>query len=288
MSLQVKNLLVNPSFDDNPLTIDGWQLYNSSGAVTYTLSIYTRAPRWSYGLAGSEAYALELYVPSGGAVSIGNLNFVPVSTDLDFYTGCYVHGGDSNVTIYLMVKYYSSGFIHIETQYNQFTGSATLQFLDMVSVPPPSATYARFAIRIVNNSITNHYIKLDDAFMYYISQPKLRSWVQWNNTSGAFDLWPKNPIRVYVIITIPYDSGNTTTSSVYIEPATGVPAGAIAAAKVNTYPTIEYTVFNPPAYDGSRPYSGSKWRINNLRATGGTLYAVVYFNSAQGYTFDDW
>jgi len=267
--------------------MDGWQAYNVEGGPLYEPD-YTmyRAERWvEEGV--PEQYSLRIDLDPGEKISIGNLNFLPVDPNVDYYAGMYLQGG--GVDVRLMVKYYSAGFIHIETQYQKYTGPFTgWPHKTIVSVPPPMAVYARFAVRIENNNTDPHTIWLDDAFMMPVSYAVRRKWFSWDNDYGGQVLLPsKNIIRVYSIVTMPYESGSTNESSVYIEPADHVPAGAIAAARVYPYPTFNQVVFNPPVYNGERAYPTYGWFIRNVKATGGMLYVLVYFNAADYWTEED-
>ena len=258
-----------------------------AGGPAYDLDDTTyRAQRWvEVGI--PEQYSLKVDLDPGEKISVGNLNFLPVDPNVDYYGGVYLQGGA--VDVYLMIKYYSAGFIHIETQYQKFTGAFTgWPYKTVVSVPPPMAVYARFAIRIENNDTVEHTLWLDDAFMMPISYAVRRAWFLWDDSSGDQTLLSsKNTIRVYSIITMPYNSSSTDKSSVYIEPNSDVPGGAIAAAKVDPYPTFNQVVFNPPVYNGERLYPSVGWFIQNIKATGGKLYVLVYFNAANDWTEED-
>ena len=277
--------MANPSWDEG--TFDGWQAYNTEGGPAYDPDDTTyRAQRWVE-LGIPEQYSLRIDLDSGEKISVGNLNFLPVDPNVDYYAGVYLQGGE--VDVYLMIKYYSAGFIHVETQYQHLTGPFTgWPLKTIVSVPPPPAVYARFSIRIENNDTDPHTVWLDDAFMMPVSYAIRRKCFTWDNAYGGINLIPsKNIIRVYSMISMPYESSSTNKSSVYIEPSDGVPAGAIACIKVDPYPTFNQVVFNPPIYNGERKYSSLAWRIRNMVATGGKMFVVVYFNAADYWTEED-
>lgn len=283
MSLRdVRNYLANPSWDDG--TLEGWETYNGTGNYSVTPSTYTRAGRWGY-LAGN--YSLKIELGPGAAVSIGNLNFLPVNPTYDYYSGLYVIGG--NAKILLMTKYYSPGFMHIETQYDEYTGPwSPWNMITTVSVPPPPAVYARFAFRAINSGTSTVTIWVDDAFMMPVNMPMRRAYHMWDNAYGPQDfIASKNIVRIYSMFGFPWTSSSTNTTSVWIEPAPNTPAGMIASVDVQPYPIVTQKVFSPPSYDGFRSYPQYTWKINSVRATGGRIYVTTYYNAASYWTTDD-
>lgn len=285
--MSVRNLLANPSFDD-PSYLNGWQVYGYVGNPTVSLSTITPGPRWQYGLAGATQYSLEVSLPPNSGVSFGNLNFIPVDPNVDYYGGLSYWASNTEVRLRVMMKYYTSGFIHLETQYNEFTATGWTT-TRIVSVPPPNATFVRFGFRLINTSTTTTRLaRVDECFMMPVSYPLVRGWWQWSNVFDDYSMTvSKNTIRIYSIFTVPYDSASTTSSSVYIAPAILTFAGIIASAEVKPYPSINQVVYNPPIYDGNRLYPNQTWRIGNLRPTGGIMIAVVYYNTADYWTTND-
>lgn len=280
MSVERWNLLENPSWDSGSL--DGWEQYNTTGSVSTTFTqAAVKGTRWGY-LATN--YSLEVGLGVNSSVSFGNLNFIPINPINDYQVLVYTYGGNSATTVQLMVKYYSSGLIHLETQYNQYTGPfSNWTLLRGVSVPPPDAAFARFSIRIVTGG-SGTIIRFDEAGMYSINIPLVRSSWTWNNTTGGYNMTvSKNMIRIYQFI---LHNRGTSGTHVYIEPASDVPAGTLVGSTVGGNSTTTL-VFNPPIYNIDRPYSTLPWRINSMIATGGLLVAVVYFNTMDYWTLSD-
>jgi hypothetical protein len=274
------NLLENPSWDSGNL--DGWEQYNTTGSVSTTFSQFAvKGTRWGY-LATN--YSLEVGLAANSSVSFGNLNFIPVNPINDYQVLVNAYGGNSVTTIQLMVKYYSSGLVHLETQYNQYTGPFSgWTLLRGVSVPPLDAAFARFSIRVVTGS-SSSLVRFDEAGMYSINMPLNRGNWTWNNTTGGYNMTvSKNMIRIYQFIL--HNRGSSGTH-VYIEPASDTPAGTLVGATIGGNSTTTL-VFNPPIYNIDRPYSTIPWRINNMIATGGLLVAVVYFNTMDYWTISD-
>jgi len=281
MSEERWNLLQNPSWDS--ATLDGWQLYNQSGTVSTAFS-NTRVPgpRWGY-LAAN--YSLEVYLGAGASVSIGNINFIPVSLEDDYQVVVYTNGGNSYTKLRLMVKYYTAGLIHHETQYNEYTGPWTSwTILRGVSVPPPTAAFARYAVRLVNTGTSTTYVYLDETAMYRIKSPLLRGFWTWNNSDARYNMTTsKNMIRIYALIAQNRGSSGT---HIYIEPADDVPAAMLAGITVGGNSTVGNT-YNPAVYGFERPYSTIPWRIRSMASTGGLVVAVAYFNTMDYWTTDD-
>jgi hypothetical protein len=275
------NLLADPSFDSGGTDyLQSWEEYNGSGSVTITPNSITKTgTRWGY---LAQNYSLEVSLGANSAVSIGNRNFIPVNLVDDYQVLLYALGG-RNVTLQLMVKYYSSGLVHIETQYNQYTGGWSWSPLRGVSVPPPNAAYARFAVRLSTGS-NSSIIWIDDAAMYPVNIPLIRTFKTWNNTSGTYDLTlSKNMIRIYHLMAHNYGSSGT---QVYIEPNTNVPAGMLAGLTCPGNSTVTL-VCNPPVHCIDRPYPTVPWKINSRLATGDLFVAVVYFNGMDYWTTSD-
>jgi hypothetical protein len=277
LSVERWNLLENPSWDSGNL--DGWEQYNTSGSVSITFSqTVVKGTRWGY-LATN--YSLEVGLGANSSVSFGNLNFVPVNPINDYQVLVYAYGGNSATTVQLMVKYYSSGLVHLETQYNQYTGPFSgWTLLRGVSVPPPDAAYARFAVRLSTGS-SSSTVRIDDAAMYPVNIPLIRTFRTWNNTSGTYDLTvTKNMVRVYQLMVHNYGSSGT---QVYIEPNTNVPAGMLVGLTCPGGGT-NTLICNPPVHCIDRPYPTVPWKINSRSATGDLLVAVVYFNVMDYWT----
>jgi len=271
------NLLADPSFDSGSEYSESWEVYNQSGSVTVAPDSTTvTGTRWGY---LAQNYSLKVTLGANSAVSIGNMNFIPVNPADDYQVLVYAQGG-GGVTLQLMVKYYSSGLVHIETQYNQYTGPWTWSLLRGVSVPPPNAAYARFAIRLSTGS-SSSTVWIDDAAMYPVNIPLIRGFWTWNNVSGGINMTvSKNMIRIYQFM---LQNRGSSSTHVYIEPTDNAPAGMLVGATVAGNSTVT-VICNPPVHCIDRPYTTSPWRINSLVATGGLVVAVVYFNTMDYYT----
>jgi len=281
MSEERWNLLQNPSWDS--ATLDGWQLYNQSGTVSTAFS-NTRVPgpRWGY---LTTNYSLEVYLGAGAQVSIGNMNFIPVSLEDDYQVVVYANGGNSSVRLRLMVKYYTSGLVHLETHYNEYPGPwPDWTILRGVSVPPPVAAFARYAVQLVNTGTSSTYVYLDETAMYKLNRAIYRGFWTWNNTSGGYNMTAsKNMIRIYALIVQNRGSSGT---HVYIEPSDDVPAGTLAGITVGGNSTVGNT-YNPAVYSFDRPYPSVPWRIRSMASTGGLVVGVVYFNTMDYWTTSD-
>jgi hypothetical protein len=269
------NLLANPSFDSG--SFDGWSLLQTGGPYAWD----SDNARVVYGReAGGYAYALKLTVQSNNQFRIRNQSYVPVNAGRDYYAGMYAKGGSSNTTLYIAIRYLSSGWSLLECHYVSTTLNTTSYSLfHFSSAPPPHAAYANFGFKIRNAGTSDSVCYVDDAFMYEVDYPVMSKTQTWSNTSGEYDfLNPGNYFRLYNIFAKNLGSSSTLIDIYEYGYPERVFAGFVLPGN-----SVYGVNFNPPLYS----LSTARTRINSSTATGGTVFVRILYNGVKDRSTSD-